>query len=253
MTARTRTAKKTTAEAAPTPVKKAAAARKTTATASRRPASKRTPRKNAAGTPKLSLVKPRKPLPVRDLPFMTDTQGYATLAARMVGIHTVNIRDWRDHRNNTCTRTLRDGSTLHYNLTTRTLTWQAVCRMGATHQYELTSRSMACAARLHADACTELHADLSTVPALTADELAELGLLQSATLAPDALDDDFTDTKIVPLPDREPRALADTLTHSTGATDETQPMNRDAITQGLAQRAAEQAADTEEPKEHPQP
>ncbi|HEY3479742.1 MAG TPA: hypothetical protein VGL02_12670, partial [Streptomyces sp.] len=159
MTARTRTAKKT-AEAAPAPAKKAAAARKTTATASRRPASKRTPRKPAPGTPKLSLVKPRRELPVRDLPFMTDTQGYATLAARMVGILTIRIRDWRDHRNGTCTRQLRDGSTLHYNLETRTLTWQAVCRMGAVHQYKLDSPSMACAARLHADGCREMHADL---------------------------------------------------------------------------------------------
>lgn len=239
MTARTRTAKKT-AEAAPAPAKKAAAARKTTATASRRPASKRTPRKPAPGTPKLSLVKPRRELPVRDLPFMTDTQGYATLAARMVGILTIRIRDWRDHRDNTCTRQLRDGSTLHYNLETRTLTWQAVCRMGAVHQYKLDSPSMACAARLHADGCRELHADLSKVPALTADELEALGLLQTPTWArPDIIGDDFTDTKVVPLPDQRERALADTLAHAAGATDDTQPMSRDAITEGLAQRAAD--------------
>ncbi|MCI3279169.1 hypothetical protein [Streptomyces cylindrosporus] len=252
MTARTRTAKKTTAEAAPAPVKKAAAARKTTAAASRRPASKRTPRKAAPGAPKLSLVKPRRELPVRDLPFMTDTQGYATFAARLVNIYTANIRDWRDHRDGTCTRRLRDGSTLHYNLTTRTLTWQAVCRMGATHQYELGSPSMACAARLHADACSELHADLSTVKPLTPDELEALGLLQTPTWArPDNLGGDITQTIPVPLPEQRERALADTLAHSSNATDETHPMSLDAIAEGLAQRAA--AADGEEPKEHPEP
>ena len=250
MTSRTRTAAKKTAEAAPAPAKKAATARKTTAVASRRPASKRTPRKTTAGAPKLSLVKPRRELPVRDLPFMTDTQGYATLAARMVGILTIRIRDWRDHRNGTCTRQLRDGSTLHYNLKTRTLTWQAVCRMGATHQYHLDSPSMACAARLHADACTELHADLSTIPRLTADELEALGLLQTPTWAQKVPGDDpITDTKVIHDPEikRTPRALADTLAHATGATDETHPMSLDAIAEGLAARAA----DAEQPKEHP--
>lgn len=250
MTARTRTAKKTADTPAPATARKTAA-KKTTAAASR-PPRKRTPRKQTPGAPKLSLVKTPKPAEGREKPFMTDTQGFATLAARMVGITTINIRDWRDHRNNTCTRPLRDGSTLHYDLNTRTLTWQAVCRMGAVHQYELTSHSMACAARLHADACTELHADLSTVPALTADELEALGLLQTPTWArPDLIGDDFTDTKIVPLPDREPRALADTLAHSGSDTAETQPMSTAAIADGLAERAA--AADDETPKEHPQP
>lgn len=251
MTARTRTAK-TTEAPAPTPAKKATAARKTTAAAARPPRKRTTTRKATAGAPKLSLVKPRPELPTRETPFMTDPQGYATLAALMVGITTVRIRDWRDHRNDTCTRRLRDGSTLHYNLKTRTLTWQAVCRMGAIHQYELTSRGMACAARLHADGCTELHADLSTIPRLTADELEALGLLQTPTWAQKVPGDDpITETIPVPLPDREARALADTLTHSTNATDETHPMSLDDIAEGLAARTA--AADAEEPKEHPEP
>lgn len=242
----TRAAKKATA-ATPAVAKKATG-RKTTAGS--RPATKRTPRKITPGAPKLSLVKPRKPLPVRDLPFMTDPQGYATLAARIVGIHTTNIRDWRDHRDNTCTRQLRDGSTLHYNLTTRTLTWQAVCRMGATHEYILATHSGACAARLHADACKELHADLTTIPRLTADELAELGLLHTLTWSQQVPGDDpITDTIPVPLPERE-RALADTLAHSAGATDETQPMFTQAIADHIADRLA---ADTDQTREHPQP
>jgi len=240
MTSRTRTAKKT-ADTPASPAKKTAAARKTTAAASR-PARKRTTtRKTTAGAPTLSLVKPRKDLPTRDLPFMTDVQGYATCAALMVGIRTENIRDWRDHRNDTATRQLHDGSHLHYNLATRTLTWQAVCRMGATHQYELTSRSMACAARLHADGCTQLHTDLTKIPALTADELEALGLLHTPTWAQQVPGDDpITETIPVALPDREPRALADTLTHSTSSIADTQPLS-----------LADIAADHETQKEHP--
>jgi hypothetical protein len=252
---RTRTAAKTADTTPSTPAKKTAAARKTTTSASRPAARKRTTRKPAnTNRPKLSLVKPRPELPTRGKPFMTDTQGYATLAALMVGITTVHIRDWRDHRNNTCTRKLRDGSTLHYNLDTRTLTWQAVCRMGAVHQYQLATRSGACAARLHVNACTELHADLSTIPALTADELADLGLLHTPTWAQKVPGDDpITETIPVPIPTTvpEPRVLADTLAHSDTGTAETQPMSKDAIAEGLAARAA--AADTETAKEHPQP
>ena len=255
---RTSTAK-TTGEAAPAKPagKKATAGRKTaakTTAAGRAPAKPRAPRTRKATGPVLSLVEPSKPAEGREKPFMTDAQGFATLAARMVGITTVNIRDWRDHRNGTATRPLRDGSTLHYNLKTRTLTWQAVCRMGAIHQYVLDSHSMACAARLHADACTELHADLSKVPALTTDELEALGLLQTPTWArPDLIGDAITETIPVPLPQPEPkpRALADTLAHSDNATDETHPMNLNDIAEGLAARAA--TADTEPAKEHPQP
>lgn len=243
----TRAAKKTTTQ--PTPAKKTAA-RKTTTGASR-PTRKRPALKTAAGAPKLSLVKPRKPLPVRDNDWMTDIQGYATCAALIVGIRTENIRDWRDHRDGTATRRLRDGSHLHYNLASRTLTWQAVCRMGATHQYELASPSMACAARLHAGGCTTLHADLTKVPALTADELEALGLLQTPTWAQKVPGDEpITETIPVPLtaPAPEPRALGDELTHSTAGVADTQPLSRDEIAEGLAARA-----DTETPKEHPQP
>lgn len=251
MTARTRTAKKT-AEAAPAPAPAKKTAAKRTTAAAARPPRKRTARKATTGAPKLSLVKPRRELPTREKPFMTDPQGFATCAALMVGITTPSIRDWRDHRDGTCTRRLRDGSTLHYDLNTRTLTWQAVCPMGAIHQYQLASRSLACAARLHADGCNQPHADLSTVPALTADELEALGLLQTPTWdrvadKTDPIGDAPTETIPVPLPDQRERALADTLAHASGATDDTQPMSKDAIAEGLAQRAA----DTETVKEHP--
>jgi hypothetical protein len=249
---RTRTAKTTQATPAPAPAKKTAA-KKTTA---RKNTPARPARSRKTNQPRLSLVKPRPELPTRDNPFMTDTQGYATLAALLVGITTVHIRDWRDHRDGTCTRRLRDGSTLHYQLDTRTLTWQAVCRMGAVHQYQLATRSGACAARLHADACTQLHADLSTVPALTADELESLGLLQTPTWAQKIPGDTpITETIPVPLaaPAPEPRALGDELAHSANGVADTQPMSTETIAAHIAEQRAEQLADGEQPKEHPQP
>ncbi|MFF7527292.1 hypothetical protein [Streptomyces pseudovenezuelae] len=242
MTAQTRTAKKTTpADTGTAPTKKTAA----------RPARKRTTRKpTAPGAPKLSLVKPKPTLPARNRPFMTDAQAFATNDARHVGITTVNIRDWRDHRDGTATRRLRDGSTLHYHLETRTLTWQAICPMGAIHTYQLTSPSVAAAARVHADRCKQPHADLSTVPPLTANELEDLGLLQTPTWArPDRLGGEITQTITVQVPENRERALADTLAHSTGATDDTQPMSTDAIAAHIAQ----QLADQDTAKEHPQP
>lgn len=207
----------------------------------------RAPRKTAAKTaakktspPRLSLVKdPSAQIPVRRSPFMTDVQGYATLAARLAGITTPSIRDWRDHRNQTATRPLHDGSTLHYNLTERALTWQASCPMGAVHIYTLTSPSTAAAARVHADRCTETHADFTHIPRLTPDELEALGLLQTPTWArPDIIGDDFTATKVVPVPVKD-RALGDELTHATSATDETQPMNTRAIAAHIAETAKE--------------
>ena len=212
---RTRTANKT-AEPAPAP---APAAKKTT---KRAPAKPRTPRARTHKTtgPALSLVKTRPALPTRDKPFMTDVQGYATLAARIAGITTPRITQWTDHQDGTATRPLRDG-TLHYNHTTRTLSWQATCLMGAVHTYPIPTPAAAAAARVLAARCTQPHADL--------------------------IGDAITETIPVPLPHPE-RALGDQLTHSGADATDTQPLSAQEIAEGLAAR---QAADT--PKEHPQP
>jgi hypothetical protein len=240
---RTRTAQATDTTQAPakkTAAKKTAAKR--TTAASPRPARKPRTRKATPGAPTLSLVKPRKPLPTRELPFMTDVQGYATLASRIAGINTLHIRDWRDHRNQTATRRLRDGSILHYNLDTRTLTWQAVCPMGATHAYTLTSPSTAAAARVHADRCNQPHADLSNVKRLTADELEALGLLQTPTWANRLPGEPATESIPVALPAAgRARALGDALTRSAKSTEDTQSIP-----------TIDVAADTEQPKEHPE-
>ncbi|WP_042174631.1 hypothetical protein [Streptomyces sp. NBRC 110035] len=243
------TAKKTTSPAKKTTAKKTAPAR--------------TPRKSAAktapatpATPRLSLVKPepaRPHLPTRARHWMTDTQGHATLAARIAGIPTHRIHDWRDHRDGTATRPLADGSHLHYDHTTRTLTWHAPCPQGAIHAYRLDSPSTATTARIHADRCTTPHTDLNHIPALTPDELAGYGIHTGPTWArPDVLGE--TPTQSIPDLDHisgpypEPRALGDQLTHSGTDTTATQPMNTREIAAALEARTDN---DLDTAKEHP--
>ncbi len=245
MTARTRKATST--------AKKTTAAKDTRKTSSSRPTRKTPAKKAAPSAPRLSLVKPaglRPNLPTRHrAPFMTDTQGFAVLAARIANIPTWRINDWRDHHNGTCTRPLHDGTLLHYRHDTRTLTWHAPCPTGAVHQYRIDSPSAAVAARIHVERCRTKHADLTHIPALTDDELTALGLHTGPTLArPDLLNDTPTETIPVPLPDRQPRALGDQLTRTHADTTETQPIPRDEIAAGLAARA-----DQDTPKEHPEP
>lgn len=244
MSTRTRTAKTTDA----TPAKKTAAKRTSSSDTPAQPARKRAPRKTTA--PALSLVKPRKPLPTRDdLPFMTDVQGYATLAARIAGITTDRIRDWRDWRDGTATRRLSDGAFLRYTLATRTLIWQARCPMGVVHEYEIGSPSATSAARVRTAACTTPHHDLTTVQRLTADELAEWGILAAPTTVPaNALPGEpATVSQVVPLPVKA-RALGDELTHSDSSTADTQPLAEREIADGLTARA-----DQDQPREHPAP
>jgi hypothetical protein len=231
MATRTGNARKTTPAQRDT-AKKTAAAKKTTP---------RTPRKTAAKKtqPRLSLVKPTPALPPRPRDFITDAQIYATHAAKAAGIPVHRIREWTDHQDGTATRILTDGF-LHYTHNTRTLTWRATCRMGALHTYVLDSPSTAAAARVQAATCEELHADLSTVPPLTADELEAEGLLQTPTWArPDDLAGEITAT--IPVP-------ADPVIRATASAADTQPMS----TQAIADHIAKQLAD-QQPKEHPQP
>ncbi|MFJ8657516.1 hypothetical protein ACIRNU_34900 [Streptomyces rochei] len=220
-------------------------------TPAKKTAKKTTPRARKQTPPRLSLVKPTPTppkLPARPRDFMTDTQGYATLAARIAGITTPHIRDWHDHGDGTTTRPLTDGSHLHYTLATRTLRWQATCPMGAIHEYILTTPSTATAARVHADRCQQEHTDLTQIPALTPDELAALGIHTGPTWArPDAIGDAPTQSIPVPLPS-QPRVLGDQLTRTHADTADTQPLPQAEIAAGLTARA-----DTEAPKEHPQP
>jgi hypothetical protein len=226
-------AAKTTAKKTATPAKKT--------TAARAPRTRKTTTAKKTAPARLSLVKPTPALPPRNRDFITDAQIYATHTAKKAGIPVHRIREWTDHHDGTATRILTDGY-LHYTHNTRTLTWRATCRMGALHTYVLDSPSTAAAARVQAATCEELHADLSTVPPLTADELEAEGLLQTPTWArPDQMAGEITAT--IPVP-------ADPVIRATASAAETQPMSKQAIAEGLAARAA---ADTETPKEHPQP
>jgi hypothetical protein len=234
MATRTGNARKTTPAQRDTAKK--AAAKKTTP---------RTPRKAAAAKktqPRLSLVKPTPTgtdLPTRPRDFITDAQIYATHHAKGAGIPVHRIREWTDHQDGTATRVLTDGY-LHYTHETRTLTWRATCRMGALHTYVLDSPSTAAAARVQAATCEELHADLSTIPPLTADELEAEGLLQTPTWArPDQMAGEITAT--IPVP-------AEPLKQAIASAADTQPMS----TQAIADHIAKQLAD-QQPKEHPQP
>ena len=232
--ATTRTAKKSTPAQRDT-AKKTTPARKTPA--------KKTPARRPAAKTTAPAALPKRP---RD--FMTDGQGYAIVAARMVGITTDHIRDWRDHHNGEITRSLGDGSLLHYDLPTRTLTWHATCPMGATHIYRLDTPSTATAARVHVERCTETHATFDHIPRLSQDELTALGLHSGPTWARQLPGEDpITETIPVPVPAR-PRALGDALTRAKTSAAETQPLSRADIDAGLTARA-----DYETPKDHPQP
>lgn len=211
------------------------------------PAKKQQPAKPA---PRLSLVKtvPARPvLPVRTRDFLTAPQCHAALTAATTGIPTLHLRDWRDHRDNTATRRLPDGSLLHYQHDTHTLTWHTTCPMGAVHAYTINSPSTAAAARVHAARCTRPHHDLTTLPALTPDELAELGLLHTPTWAHALPGEPVTESIPVPVPDRADRALADTLTHSPHGTTDTQPLPAHEIAAHIT------ATSNNTAKEHPQP
>ncbi|WP_329474192.1 hypothetical protein OIE75_41130 (plasmid) [Streptomyces sp. NBC_01723] len=209
-------------------------------TTSKKTAAKKTttgPRTRKQTQPRLSLVKPAPTRPTRALDFIADSQIYAVHAARQAGLPTHRIRDWTDHRDGTATRRLNDG-TLHYNHTTRTLTWQATCRMGAVHTYAIPTPAASIAARVFAARCTTPHHDLTTIPPLTPDELADLGIHTGPTWArPDAIGDAITQS--IPVP-------TGPITRATASATDTQPINTREIADGIAARA-----DQDQPKEHP--
>lgn len=238
-------AQKTAAKKTATPAKKT--------TAARAPRTRKTTAARKTAPPRLSLVKPIPDLPTRTSDFMTDAQIYATHHARGAGLPIHRIRDWSNQRNGAATRRLPDGSHLHYNHTTRTLTWHERCPMGAPHQYVITTPSSVSAARVDVARCQTPHADLSTIPPLTPDELAELGLLHTPTWA-QTVPGDTPITQTITVadpqtdPEPEPRALADELAHSGNGVADTQPMSEAAIAAHIAAQLADQT-----PKEHPEP
>ncbi|GAA3154238.1 hypothetical protein ACFQ0X_44005 [Streptomyces rectiviolaceus] len=173
--------------------------------------------------PHLTLTKNPAPtkaaLPTR--PWMTDAQGYATLAALLADITTPHLSAWTDIGNDNATRPHTDG-TLTYQHATHTLTWTATCPQGTHHNYPITAPGDLKAARTHLAWCQDRHTPTSPVRSLA-----------------DAFGHD-TD-----------RTLADSLTRSDSGTTDTQPLTAAAIRAGLEARTQE--ADTDQPKEHPEP
>ncbi|MFC9497693.1 hypothetical protein [Streptomyces sp. NPDC056982] len=165
MTTRTRATKGTQAKPAPgttAPAKKATAKKTPARPASRRQAPAAPARERVkvslrkpAARPKISLAK-KPTLPTQ--PWMTDTQGWATLAARIAGLDTPHITDWIDHGDNTASRHFADGTALTYQHDTHALAWTAPCPQGEHHAYALAAPGDLQAAVTRHDQCTERHA-----------------------------------------------------------------------------------------------
>ena len=186
-----------------------------TTTAKKAPAARKT-----ATKPRGTVVDLRHPLPVRRRLFVGPMGAHeqaairaalASAAARLP----VPVRAW-----NGPTAHLDNGTVLthtpHHATTDQTPTFIAhlPCRHGATHQHLIhTARDLA-AARTDTNRCDGLHGtDLPKPPAVV--------------------------------------QLREGVRRATASAADTQPLNRDEIDAGLADRAA--AADTDSPKEHPEP
>lgn len=211
------TAKKTAAKKAP--------ARKTTArktAAATRPARQRT---RTATAPALSLVKPDTAPPAKKTTakkavtraaakktspwpeFITHKAITAHYQARLHGLPTRTIRDWKESRG-TATITFPTGARIdHTPAADAPFHAHTPCKNGGVHYDPIHTLQDLHAAEQAAASCTDRHG------------------------APAAL------------------ALGASLNRAKTTTADTQPMSTDAITEGLAERAA----DTEQPKEHPEP
>lgn len=132
----------------------------------------------------LSLTTTNRPAPAKPAlptrpptpPWMTDAQGFATLAALLADIPTPHITNWTDHGDQTASRPHHDG-TLHYSHPTRTLTWIAPCPQGANHTCPLQAPGDFRAARRHLAWCRKDHGpvrSLATAFAPGRDNDAEL-------------------------------------------------------------------------------
>lgn len=249
----TRTAKKT-ADTAPAPAP-ATTAKKTAAkkaTAKRTPAKPRTPRartRNATG-PALSLVKEttaekatlvdlRKPLKVRRRRFVGEhtsaqiVEARAVLASAMAGLPIPSLL-WLAQCDGRAAARLNDGTLLvHTHERAPEFTAILRCPTGGLHTELVTNEADLRAARTNTATCTRRHDD--TDPGAGGYDWRKAATLGVQKLIPARLSPLNAGLQVV-----------------KKATAETQPLPLDAIAEGLAARAAE-SADTEEPKEHPQP
>lgn len=247
MTARTHTAKKT-AEAAP--AKKTAAKR--TTPAKPRAARTRTPRKATA--PALSLVKEttsadkatvvdlRYPLTPRRRLFVGPMGPHEQAAIRAALDSArlrlpIPVRTW-----NGSTAQLTDGTLLTHNPgPDRYFTAHVACPHGAIHGHPITSYRDLAVARDQTAQCTTPHAAAGPDPDGIEDELDWHTAITRG---------------VGPVAQPKPPAvhfLREGVRRAEATKADTQPLPLDDIAEGLAARAAEQTADADQPKEHPEP
>ncbi|MGW2725532.1 hypothetical protein [Streptomyces sp. NPDC001492] len=259
MTSRPRTAKKTAEPTAP-PAKRAAA-KKTAAKPATGTARKRTTRKPAADIPALTLVNPngkkaeekagtvldlRRPLTVRRKLFV-GPMGPSEQAAIRAALDSarlrlpIPVRAW-----NGSTAQLADGTLLTHNpgpdpdnpdTAPRVFTAHIACRHGAVHGWPINRYSDLAIARDRTADCETPHAEPVADPDGIEDELDwETAITRG----------------VLPVAQPKPSVvlqLREGVRRATAAADKTQPLDQNEIAEGLAARAAE----TDAPKEHPEP
>ncbi|MDX3532546.1 hypothetical protein P1P75_40680, partial [Streptomyces sp. ID05-39B] len=143
----------------------------------------------------------------------------------------IPVRAW-----NGSTTTLTDGTHITHNPgPDRRFTAQIACRHGAIHGWPITTYTDLREARALTHACERPHTppttDTDGTP-LNWDKAITRGIHHAPAPKPPAV-----------------LQLREGVRRANAATAETQPLSKDDITAGLAARAA----DTETPKEHPQP
>jgi hypothetical protein len=236
MTRAQKTAAKKTAPAS-TPAKKT--------TAKRTPAKPRTPRTRKTTTPALSLIQPPTKPPTDDRATVIDLRyplkprrklfvgpmGPSEQAAIRAALDSarlrlpVPVRSWNGSQ-----AQLADGTILIHNPgPDRRFTAHIACRRGAIHGYPITNEADLRAARAVTHACERRHS--------------------ANTPAPDSDDIEHDWHKALDHGIRHTSRLAEGVATARKANADTQPMSLDEI----GAHIAEQLADTETAKEHPQP
>lgn len=221
------------------------------ATRTRKTTAKKTATRKAASSKPATPTKPgtvtqlRPPLATRRRsaadPYTPEqmTEARAALASAMAALP-VPVLAWQVPAQTTSHRAaahLTDGTVITHVAHRRPVfNADITCNHGARHTYTITTAGELADARKNAATCTIQHAG---------DSLHEAIARGPHTLTAEA--------PTTPIPNPAVRALGDGLKRAkaakAAATDETQPLSQQDIADGIAARTA----DTETPKEHPQP
>ena len=191
--------------------------------------------------------------------FITHKMINAHYQARLHDLPTLHIRDWRELADGTAALHFPSGARLDHTPTEDApFHANTPCPHGSMHRQPVRTRADLTAAEETAKACTE-HAGSTGTANIAVTRVTPALEPAEADGAPERVDDDrHTPTWVQQLPGDDPitktMVIPDESVHQAAASAaETQPMSRDAITEGLAARAAEQPADNDQTREHPQP